>query len=148
MISPWANSSPIEPKFGFARTRDLAFGAIRRMWKLRQSQGMTQVDLAARLDRDPAWVSKKLSGPTNWTLRTFGDLVDALDGEVEIHIADLRTGRTSGNYDAYSGYGEEPIERRPTSWVVFETPDTPVSARLEVAKPIGTNSKSTLAEAL
>ncbi len=114
MISPWA-SPPIVPNFGFARTRDLAFGAIRKLWKVRQSQGMTQVDLAARLNRDPAWVSKKLSGPTNWTLRTFGDLVDALDGEVEIRIADLRDGDTIDNYDAYAGYGEEPLERQATA---------------------------------
>lgn len=148
MISPWANSPPIEPKFGFARTRDLAFGAIRKMWKLRQSQGMTQVDLAARLDRDPAWVSKKLSGPTNWTLRTLGDLVDALDGEVEIRIADLRAGKMQGNYDAYAGYGEKLVERRLPSLVIIEAPDVRVSPTMEFTKSIGTNSKSTLAEAL
>lgn len=112
MTSRWANE-PTVPNFGFARTRDLAFGAVRKLWNARQAQGMTQADLASRLNRDRGWVSKRLSGPTNWTLRTFGDLVDALDGEVEIRIADLREPQNVENYDAYSGYGEEPIERRP-----------------------------------
>ncbi len=89
-LSPSASIIPIERNLGFARTRDLAFAAVRKLWKLRQSQGMTQQDLAVRLGKDPAWVSRKLSGPSNWTLHTLGDLVDALDGEIEISIHDLR----------------------------------------------------------
>lgn len=103
--------STFTPNYGFARTRDLAFAAVRNFWKLRQAEGMTQADLAERLGRDKAWVSRKLSGPTNWTLRTFGDLVDAMDGEVEITIADIRNA-PSGNYDAYADYGEKQLEKR------------------------------------
>jgi transcriptional regulator with XRE-family HTH domain len=106
-----SHSAAVIPGFGFARARDKAFSSIRKLWSLRQSQGWTQLDLASRIGKDPAWVSRKLSGPTNWTLKTFGDLADALDGEVEIQILDLNAARDTANYDAYSGYGEQPIER-------------------------------------
>jgi len=117
------NSRSHEPAilagFGFARARDKAFAAIRRLWTVRQSQGMTQADLAQRLGKDPAWVCRKLSGPTNWTLRTLGDLADALDGEVEIQIVDLKAGRSADNYDAY---GEHEPPRARMSSQVNETP--------------------------
>lgn len=108
MSSP--SHSALIPNYGFARTRDLAFAAVRSFWKIRQAEGMTQAALAERLGRDKGWVSKKLSGPTNWTLRTFGELVDAMDGEVEISIADILK-PASGNYDAYADYGEKEIEK-------------------------------------
>lgn len=106
MISP-SHSLALVPGFGFARTRDKAFAAVRKLWKLRQAQGMSQLDLAVRLGRDPAWVSRKLSGPTNWTLRTLGDLADALDGEVQIQLIDLNAAPSRRNYNAYSGYGDD-----------------------------------------
>jgi len=102
--------SPLTPNYGFARTRDLAFAAVRSFWKIRQAEGMTQADLAERLGRDKGWVSRKLSGPTNWTLRTFGELIDAMDGEVEITIADILK-PPSGNYDAYADYGKRQLEK-------------------------------------
>ena len=105
------SNQPIMAGFGFARARDKAFAAIRDLWRVRQSEGMTQADLAARLGRDTGWVSRKLSGPSNLTLRTFGDLADALDGEVEIKLVDLKSGTAAGNYDAYIGYGESPLQR-------------------------------------
>jgi transcriptional regulator with XRE-family HTH domain len=108
-----SHSPALIPGFGFARTRDKAFAAVRKLWKLRQSQGMSQLDLAARLGRDPAWVSRKLAGPSNWTLRTLGDLADALDGEVEIQLIDLNAPPSLRNYDAYTGYGDDVVfERR------------------------------------
>jgi transcriptional regulator with XRE-family HTH domain len=80
--------SDLTPKeletFGCARARDLAFNAVRALWKRRRSQGMTQNDLAAKIGRNPAWVSRNLQGPGNWTLRTIGAFVVALNGELEI----------------------------------------------------------------
>lgn len=116
-----SHSPAVVPGFGFARTRDKAFAAVRKLWKVRQAEGMSQLDLAIRLGRDPAWVSRKLAGPTNWTLRTLGDLADALDGEVEIHLIDLNVAPSRRNYDAYSGYGDEivfkgRIERGPETY--------------------------------
>ena len=93
--------------FGFARTRDIAFNAVRDLWRRRRSHGMTQKDLAERIGRDPAWVSRKLQGPGNWTLRTIGTFVVALNGEIEIKIHDLEEPRKAFiNYSgAYEEYG-------------------------------------------
>lgn len=75
--------------YGFALVRDAAFDAVRKLWRRRQAQGMTPKDLAARIGRDPAWISRYLKGPGNWTLRTFGAFVIALDGEAEINVFGL-----------------------------------------------------------
>lgn len=111
-------TSPLKPdplsgrslgEFGLARVRDLAFDAVRKLWRQRQAEGLTQKEVARRIARDPAWVSKNLKAPGNWTLKTFGELVQALDGEAEINVYALES--TSGdqqNSDAYSGYLDDP----------------------------------------
>jgi transcriptional regulator with XRE-family HTH domain len=101
--------SPKERRdFGFARVRDAAFDAVVSLWARRQEQGMTQIDLANALGSDPGWVSKNLRGPGNWTLRTFGAFVEALQGEARITIRPLEDplGILS-NFHAYVGY-EQP----------------------------------------
>ena len=138
MTSP-SHSPPILPGFGFARARDKAFAAIRTLWKLRQAQGVTQTDLALRLDRDPAWVSRKLSGPTNWTLRTFGDLADALDGEVEIRIIDLNVGHSPANFDAYSKLEDDAV-----TWTGAPPPPAQSSYFTNV-KAAGSNASTEMA---
>ena len=124
LLSP---NDEIIPGFGFARSRDKAFSAIRELWETRQSQGMTQHMLAERLGKDPAWVSRKLSGPSNWTLRTFGDLADALDGEVEIRVNDLHLRPSRINFDAYSGYGETIQNKIDISLTDIQIIDVPAS---------------------
>jgi transcriptional regulator with XRE-family HTH domain len=103
-----SQSERIKPGFGFARARAQAFAALRHLWRQRRDEGWSQVELAGRLGRDAAWVSRKLSGPTNLTLRTFGDLADALDGEIEIRLGDLQSpGFNKQNYDAYLDYSDD-----------------------------------------
>ena len=107
MTSEFNDLTPKELSvYGYARARDLAFDAVCGLWRRRRSEGMTQKELADRIGRDPAWVSRYLQGPGNWTLRTIGAFVEALRGEIEIniHVAEepIRGGRNS---DAYSGYG-------------------------------------------
>jgi hypothetical protein len=89
--------------YGFARVRDVAFDAVMDLWRKRQNDGVTQKDIAERLDKDPAWVSRQLKGPGNWTLRTFGALVEALEGEAEITVYPIEIPAGDGqNYDAYA----------------------------------------------
>jgi hypothetical protein len=91
--------------YGFARARDLAFDAVQSLWRRRRSQGMKQIDIARALDREPAWVNRSLRGPGNWTLRTFGELVEALNGEIDISVHALEDPLpTAVNYHAYAGY--------------------------------------------
>jgi transcriptional regulator with XRE-family HTH domain len=98
--------SPSERReFGFARARDAAFDAVSALWNRRQSEGMTQTDIASALGSDPGWVSKNLRGPGNWTLRTFGAFVEALNGEAQITIRALDDPpQILSNYHAYVGY--------------------------------------------
>lgn len=98
--------SPVERReFGFARVRDAAFDAVSSLWNRRQNEGMTQADIASALGSDPGWVSKNLRGPGNWTLRTFGALVEALNGEAQITIRALDDQPlTLPNFHAYVGY--------------------------------------------
>jgi cyanate lyase len=63
-----------------------AFHAIYALWLKRKAEGMTQKDIADKLERDPAWVSRALGGPKNWTMRTLGELAEALGGHVEVKI--------------------------------------------------------------
>jgi len=88
--------------YGLARVRDIAFDAVQKLWRRRREEGVTQKDLAETLGRDPSWISRQLSGPGNWTFRSFGALVEALDGEVEITVHPLEDPlEHSNNYDAY-----------------------------------------------
>jgi hypothetical protein len=92
-------------EYGFARVRDAAFDAVSALWARRQNEGMTQVDIANALGSDPGWVSKNLRGPGNWTLRTFGAFVEALNGEAQITISALDDPpQTRPNYHAYIDY--------------------------------------------
>ncbi len=108
MTSP-SDLRPLEGReqgdYGFARVRDQAFDAIQTLWRRRRAEGMRQKDIAEFLGREPAWVSRNLSAPGNWTLRTFGEFMQALGGEAEIKVFAIedKTER-SRNHDAYDGY--------------------------------------------
>lgn len=93
--------------YHFARVRDIAFDAVSELWRRRETEGMMQKDVAEILGRDRAWVSKNLRGPGNWTLRTFGELVGALNGEAEIIVNAIEDAAVRrDNYDAYLGYSD------------------------------------------
>jgi hypothetical protein len=80
----------LDPKerreYGFLRIRDAAFDAVSALWRRRQDEGMTQAGIAEAIGADPGWVSKNLRGPGNWTMKTFGAFVEALDGEAQITV--------------------------------------------------------------
>jgi transcriptional regulator with XRE-family HTH domain len=104
MTSKYDKISPTQAHmdYGFARARDIAFDAVLELWRKRHSAGLTQADLANRLGKDAGWVSKRLRGPGNWTLRTLGELVEALDGELEINVSPLEEpSYPARNFDAY-----------------------------------------------
>jgi transcriptional regulator with XRE-family HTH domain len=91
--------------YGFARVRDAAFDAVMELWRRRKAEGMTQSQLADALGGDTGWLSRNLRGPGNWTLRTVGRLVEALDGEVELKVHGLEdVPAARPNYHAYVGY--------------------------------------------
>jgi hypothetical protein len=75
--------------YGAAKARDAAFDAVHELWRRRQDEGWKQARICEALERNPAWVSRTLRGPNNWTLKTVGQLVEALDGEISITVAAL-----------------------------------------------------------
>jgi hypothetical protein len=108
MTTP-SNLHSLTPKelrdYGFARVRDAAFDAVDLLWSRRQTEGVTQADLAANIAADAGWISRNLRGPGNWTLRTFGALVESLGGQVEIRVRAVEDPPTiRSNYHAYVEY--------------------------------------------
>ena len=91
--------------FGLARVRDLAFDAVIGLWRRRRAEGMTQRDLLKRMRSNPATLSRNLRAPGNWTMRTFGELVQALGGRVTITVEAVEdVEHATVNHDAYDGY--------------------------------------------
>lgn len=86
----------------FARVRDAAFDAVYSLWLARKAAGWTQKDLCDRMDRDASWVSRSLAGPGNWTMKTFGELADALDGEIDVTVTPREMIACNHNYDIYA----------------------------------------------
>ena len=84
---------PLPPRerghYGHARLKDIAYDAVTKLWRRRKAAGMTEADLATTIGRNVRWVRHALSCPDGWTLRTFGELVEALDGEAFIRVTPL-----------------------------------------------------------
>ena len=92
-------------EYGAARIRNEAFEQVRLLWERRKKEGWTQKMIAEQIGRNPSWVSRTLSAPGNWTLRTIGAFTQALKGEVEIKIISLEDPvEAASNFDAYEGY--------------------------------------------
>ncbi|HVH74508.1 MAG TPA: hypothetical protein VM755_06295 [Stellaceae bacterium] len=109
MISHYNVLPAFQPReladYGFARARDIAFDAIQVLWRRRRAEGMRQADIVAAIGRDAGWVSRNLRAPGNWTLRTIGELVEALNGELEIIVLPKEDApEHPSNYHAYMGY--------------------------------------------
>lgn len=118
--------------YGFERVRDLAYEAVHELWRRRKSEGWTQARLAEKLCRDTGWLSKNLQGPGNWTFRTFGALIQGLDGELEIKVHAAEDPVLSReNYHAYAEYNPETLcdDFRDIENVSFRTAIGPVLNR-------------------
>lgn len=50
-----------------------------------QKSGITKAELARRLGKEPAQITRYLSGPGNWTLDTLSDLLFAISGAEDKH---------------------------------------------------------------
>lgn len=108
-MSSLSELAPLSPKdraeFGVARAKSIAFDAVHALWRKRKAQGKSQAELAKVLGKDEGWLSKTLRGPSNWTIRTLGELVEILDGDLEITIrAAEDVVDSKSNYNVYSEY--------------------------------------------
>jgi transcriptional regulator with XRE-family HTH domain len=132
--------------FGFIRIRDIAFDAVQSLWRRRQTEGMTQADLASAINADAAWVSKNLRGPGNWTLRTFGAFVEALHGEAQITVRAIEdplpiraNSHAYVDYDPVTTAAVNTLSRKPPD-IARTTTSMPLSASRAAGRLIMTLS--------
>lgn len=106
-------SDHVRGQYGIARAKNIAFDAVSALWRRRRAQGVKQLDIAKFTGQSPSTVSRNLSGPGNWTLRTLGLYVESLDGELEIFVHAMEDPlKTPTNYDAYTEFDDpEPAPR-------------------------------------
>ncbi len=62
-----------------ARNRQRQYDLVIREFK---RSGITQAELARRLNKSPEVISRLLARPTNWEADTFGDLLFGISGAV------------------------------------------------------------------
>lgn len=100
----WESFSPKEnASYGEEKAKGSAHLAVRDLFYRRIREGKKQEEIAAAIGKDPAWLSRTMKGPANWTLKTLGALVIALDGELKIQVSaseDIAVNNLT-NFDAY-----------------------------------------------
>ncbi len=63
---------------------------LSRFLTLEDSRGFTKADLAHRIGKEPAQVTRWLNAPGNWTLDTVSDLLVGMASELDFTAAFLR----------------------------------------------------------
>jgi transcriptional regulator with XRE-family HTH domain len=70
-----------------ARLRNRIYDlVISEFAKLQEEKGVSKADLANRIGRDAAQISRWLSAPSNWTLDTISDLLIAMRAELQLGV--------------------------------------------------------------
>jgi len=73
------------------RTRNRCYSAVVAAFaKLVDQEGLTKREIAARLGKEPAQITRWLSGPGNWTLDTISDLLLAMGAELNQSVSWLK----------------------------------------------------------
>lgn len=70
---------------------------LERMQKTFLSQGLSQKDIADRLEKDTGFVSRCLNGRQNMTMRTVHDLARAMDCRLDMTFVPLKSLKPANN---------------------------------------------------
>src|SRR6266850_3301256 len=74
------------------RNRSKAYGAVISLFsKLVETEQLTKREIAFRLEKEPAQITRWLSGPSNWTLDTVSDLLRAMGCEPEHRVSPINS---------------------------------------------------------
>jgi transcriptional regulator with XRE-family HTH domain len=77
-----------------------ALSSMRRVFKIRaHDDGLTQDDIAARLNIDKSLVSRRLTGEENFTLKTLSFMASAMRCRLQIHFRPYEELGHGNNYD-------------------------------------------------
>ena len=76
-----------ETKREFAQ-EEFILDVSEEIWALLESQGMTKVEIAEKLNKSQAYISQILNGSRNMTLRTLSDIAFALNCRAQIKLCE------------------------------------------------------------
>jgi hypothetical protein len=88
-----ANTNPIslDEIFYFReRNRSRIYASVISTFsKCVEEQDLTKREIASKLGKEPAQITRWLSGPGNWTLDTVSDLLLAMGGELDPAVSNI-----------------------------------------------------------
>lgn len=72
------------------RYKNRVFASIASLFsRLAETNSLTKKDLAFRLGKEPAQITRWFSGPSNWTLDTISDLLLAMGAEFDLNTVSI-----------------------------------------------------------
>ncbi len=89
---------------------------LNRMFK---RSGMTQAELATKIDTSPAYITKIFRGDTNFTIETMVKLASAVDGELHIEISPKNQNKQWLNTLTSSTLEQRNIDETAMQWATF-----------------------------
>lgn len=98
------------------RNRNKVYAAVVSLFsKLVDTERLTKREIAFRLGKEPAQITRWLSGPSNWTLDTVSDLLLAMGRELDYKVVPVDSPRELGT--------EHPLLREKTLSTVIIFPN-------------------------
>ncbi len=80
--------------------------------EMAEKHGLTKRDVAIALGKDPAQITRWLSGPGNWTLDTVSDLLLAMNAELDHEIVRLDDKDEGENVLLFGAAGAAPTQKQ------------------------------------
>jgi hypothetical protein len=122
------------------RNRNKVYAVVVSLFsKLVETSNLTKRELAFRLNKEPAQITRWLSGPSNWTLDTVSDLLLAMGAELD-HRVSLTANKNASTH-------VHPLWRDQSAKVIFIKPDQPPKSETD-KQPQPEANASTNAEPL